>query len=139
MRALGREPGGELEPKAYFKRENKPYETMTFDELRRHIASVEAMGFDAVPLEVQLQRKLSFPMVGFIMTLLGVPFAFVVARRGALYGIGISIIIAILYWACLGTFQALGDNAILHPILAAWAPNLLFGSAGLYLMLTLET
>jgi lipopolysaccharide export LptBFGC system permease protein LptF len=112
---------------------------MTFDELRRHIASVEAMGFDAVPLEVQLQRKLSFPMVGFIMTLLGVPFSFVVARRGALYGIGISIIIAILYWACLGTFQALGDNAILHPILAAWAPNLLFGSAGLYLMLTLET
>lgn len=139
VRALGREPGGELEPPRYFKREHKPYETMTFDELRRHIAAVEAMGFDAVPLQVQLQRKLSFPMVGFIMTLLGVPFSFVVARRGALYGIGISIIIAILYWACLGTFEALGNNAILPPALASWTPNLLFGAAGLYLMLTLET
>jgi LPS export ABC transporter permease LptF/LPS export ABC transporter permease LptG len=139
VRALGREPGGELEPPTYFKREHKPYETMSFDELRQHIAQVEAMGFDVVPLRVQLQRKLSFPMVGFIMTLLGVPFSFVVARRGALYGIGISIIIAILYWACLGTFEALGNNAILPPALASWAPNLLFGSAGLYLMLTLET
>jgi LPS export ABC transporter permease LptF/LPS export ABC transporter permease LptG len=139
VRALGREPGGELEPPSYFKREHKPYETMSFDELRQHIASVEAMGFDVVPLRVQLNRKLSFPMVGLIMTLLGVPFSFVVARRGALYGIGISIIIAILYWACLGTFEALGNNAILPPALASWAPNLLFGSAGLYLMLTLET
>ena len=95
----GPRPGGELEPPRYFKREDQPSDTMTFDELRRHIASVEALGFDAVPLEVQLQRKLSFPMVGFIMTLLGVPFSFVVARRGALYGIGISIIIAIVYWA----------------------------------------
>ena len=36
-------------------------------------------------------------------------------------------------------FEALGNNAILPPLLAAWAPNLLFGAAGLYLMLTLET
>ena len=27
----------------------------------------------------------------------------------------------------------------LPPLLAAWAPNLVFGAAGLYLMLTLET
>jgi lipopolysaccharide export LptBFGC system permease protein LptF len=97
------------------------------------------MGFDAVPLTVQLHRKLSFPMVGLVMTLIGIPFAFVVARRGALYGIGVSIIIAIVYWACLGTFEALGNNALLPAALAAWAPNLLFGAAGLYRMLTLET
>jgi lipopolysaccharide export LptBFGC system permease protein LptF len=48
-------------------------------------------------------------------------------------------VIAIVYWACLGIFEALGNNALLPPLLAAWAPNLLFGAAGLYLMLTLET
>ena len=47
--------------------------------------------------------------------------------------------IAIVYWAVLGIFEALGNNALLHPGLAAWAPNILFGAAGLYLMLTLET
>ena len=73
------------------------------------------------------------------MTLLGIPFSFVVARRGALYGIGISIVIGIVYWATLGAFEALGSNALLPATLAAWAPNLIFGSAGLYMLLTLDT
>ncbi len=139
VRALGREPGGELEPPSYFKREERPSDTMTFGELAAHIQSLEARGFDVAGLRVQLHRKIAFPMVGLIMTLLGIPFSFVVARRGALYGIGISIVVAIVYWAFLGIFEALGNNAILPPFLAAWSPNLLFGAAGFYLLLTLDT
>ena len=139
VRAFGREPGGELEAPSYFKREQRPSDTMTLGELAAHIRSLESRGFDVVGLKVQLHRKLAFPMVGLIMTLLGIPFSFVVARRGALYGVGISIVIGIVYWAFLGIFEALGNNALLPPVLAAWAPNLLFGGAGLYLLLTLDT
>jgi lipopolysaccharide export LptBFGC system permease protein LptF len=39
----------------------------------------------------------------------------------------------------LGIFSAFGDNALLPASLAAWAPNLIFGAAGLHPMLTLET
>jgi LPS export ABC transporter permease LptF/LPS export ABC transporter permease LptG len=139
VRVVGRDPGGEIEPPSYFRREDKPSETMGFGELRDYIASLEARGFDVAKLRVQLHRKLAFPMVGLVMTLLAVPFSFIVARRGALYGIGIAIVIAIVYWAVLGIFEALGNSALLHPALAAWAPNLIFGAAGLYLILTLET
>jgi len=139
VRAIGRDPGGEIERPAYFKREEKPSDTMGFAELGLYIRSLESRGFDVARLRVQLYRKLAFPMVGLVMTLLAVPFSFVVARRGALYGIGIAIVIAIVYWAVLGIFEALGNNALLHPALAAWAPNLIFGAVGLYLILTLET
>jgi LPS export ABC transporter permease LptG len=139
VRAIGSGPGGEIEAPEYFKREDRPSDTMGFGELAAHIASLEARGFDVAKLQVQLHRKLAFPMVGVIMTILGIPFAFVVARRGALYGVGISIVIGIVYWAFLGIFEALGNNAALAPALAAWAPNLLFGAAALYLMLTLDT
>jgi LPS export ABC transporter permease LptG len=139
VRAIGGEPGGEIEPPGYFKREERPSDTMGFGELRAYVASLEARGFDVAGLKVQLHRKLAFPTVGLIMTLLGVPFAFVVARRGALYGIGLSIVIAIVYWAVLGIFEALGNNALLHPALAAWAPNVMFAAVGLYLLLTLDT
>jgi LPS export ABC transporter permease LptF/LPS export ABC transporter permease LptG len=139
VRVIGRDPGGEIEPPSYFRREEKPSDTMSFGELRDYIASLEARGFDVAKLRVQLHRKLAFPMVGFVMALLAVPFSFVVARRGALYGIGIAIVIAIVYWAVLGIFEALGASALLHPALAAWAPNLLFGAAGLYMIFTLET
>ncbi len=134
-----REPGGEIEPPSYFKREEKPADRMTFGELKNHIERVRRMGFDVTTLEVQLHRKLAFPMVGLVMTLLGIPFSFIVSRRGALYGIGIAIVIAIVYWAFLATFEALGNNAVLPAVAAAWAPNLLFGAAGLYLVLTLDT
>jgi LPS export ABC transporter permease LptF/LPS export ABC transporter permease LptG len=139
VRAIGREPGGEIEPPSYFKREEKPSDTMGFGELRAYIASLESRGFEVAKYQVQLQRKLAFPMVGLVMTLLAVPFSFIVARRGALYGIGIAIVIAIVYWAVLGIFEALGNSAWLNPALAAWAPNLLFGATGLYLILTLDT
>jgi LPS export ABC transporter permease LptF/LPS export ABC transporter permease LptG len=129
----------EIEAPSYFKREDRESDTLGFADLRTHIRTLQALGLDVIPLRVQLNRKLAFPLVAVVMTLIGIPFAFVVARRGALYGIGISIVIAIVYWACMGTFEALGNNALLPPVLAAWAPNVLFGAIGLYLMLTLET
>jgi lipopolysaccharide export LptBFGC system permease protein LptF len=46
---------------------------------------------------------------------------------------------AMLLWALLAIFEALGNHALLPPLLAAWVPNLLFGIAGLYLLLTVET
>jgi len=50
-----------------------------------------------------------------------------------------SVVIAIVYWAMIGIFGALGDNARLPPLLAAWAPNILFGTTALYFLFTLDT
>jgi LPS export ABC transporter permease LptF/LPS export ABC transporter permease LptG len=129
----------EIEPPSYFGQEERAADTLRFAELRLHIASLELLGLDVTPLRVQLHRKLAFPVVCVVMTLLGIPFAFVVARRGALWGIAASVVIAIVYWACLSMFDTFGNNGLLPPLLAAWAPNLLFGGSALYLMFTLET
>jgi lipopolysaccharide export system permease protein len=129
----------EIEAPGYFRQEERPADTLRLQELREHIADLERLGLDVIALRVQLHRKVAFPVVCVVMTLLGIPFAFVVARKGALYGIAASVVIAIVYWACIAIFDALGNSAYLPPLLAAWAPNLLFGGAGLYLMLTLET
>jgi len=129
----------EIEPPSYFSQEERESDTLGFRELRRHIATLEKLGLDVTALKVQLHRKVSFPLVTLVMTLIGIPFAFVVARRGALYGIAAAIVIAIVYWGCLAIFEALGSTGLLPPMLASWAPNMIFGATGLYLMLTLET
>ena len=129
----------EIDPPTHFRQEERPADTLRWQELRTHIANLEKLGLDVIPLRVQLQQKVAFPLICVVMTLLGIPFAFVVARRGALYGVAASILLAIVYWACQGIFDALGNNASLPPFLAAWAPNLLFGGVGLYLMFTMET
>jgi LPS export ABC transporter permease LptG/LPS export ABC transporter permease LptF len=129
----------DIEPPDYFMQQTPESDTLRLGQLAGYIEVLEQKGLDVTRLKVQLHRKVAFPMVSLVMTLIGIPYAFVVGRRGALYGIGISIMIAIVYWACLSIFEALGNSALLPPLLAAWAPNLLFGAAGLYLMLTLDT
>ena len=60
-------------------------------------------------------------------------------RRGALYGIGIGIVLAIVYWTAQSIFGALGAGGWISPMLGAWAPNIMFGAAALYMVLTVRT
>ena len=129
----------ELEAPSYFGTERPEADRMTYGELKRHITTMRAAGFNVVPLLVDLQRKLAFPFVTVIMTLIAVPFAVSTGRRGALYGIGVGIVLAMVYWTANNLFAAIGSAGILAPVLAAWAPNLLFGAGAAYLLLTVRT
>ena len=128
-----------LEPPSYFKTDQPEAEQMTYDQLRRYVAQLQSSGYHAVPFMVQLQRKVAFPFVTVIMTILAVPFAVSTGRSGAMYGIGVGIVLALLYWLALSVFGALGAGGWISPILAAWAPNLLFGAAAAYLLLMVRT
>jgi lipopolysaccharide export system permease protein len=128
-----------LEPPRYFKTETPDAQKMTYGQLNDYITQLKASGFNAIPPMVQLQRKVAFPFVTVIMTLLAVPFAVTTGRRGALGGIGIGIALSIVYWVVLSIFGALGEGGVTTPLLAAWAPNILFGAAALYMVLTVRT
>jgi LPS export ABC transporter permease LptG/LPS export ABC transporter permease LptF len=123
----------------YFVKVVKLSEQMNARELWRYIGSLQQSGFDVVRLMVQYYRKFSYPAVAFIMVLIAIPFSFSTGRRGALYGIGLSIVIGIIYWAVAGLFEAMGAFNKLNPMIAVWSPNLLFGLGGLYLLLTIDT
>jgi lipopolysaccharide export LptBFGC system permease protein LptF len=44
-----------------------------------------------------------------------------------------------IYWGALGVFRSLGYVGFLSAFLASWGPNLIFGTAGLYLLFRLRT
>jgi lipopolysaccharide export LptBFGC system permease protein LptF len=56
-----------------------------------------------------------------------------------LVGIAISLVIAMLFWGAIGLFRGLGYAGSLSPFLAVWAPNFIFGLAGVFGLLTLRT
>jgi lipopolysaccharide export LptBFGC system permease protein LptF len=128
-----------LETASYFGREEPRPEFMGYTALRDYTQVMEASGYDVVAQRVALARKLAFPFVTLVMTLLAVPFAVTIGRSGAMGGIGVGIALAITYWTVISVFGALGTGGALSPTLAAWAPNLLFGSAAAYLLLTVRT
>ncbi len=127
------------EQPSYFKKEDKPSQEMSYGELDRYIADLQQSGFDTVRLRVQMERKLADPAITLVMAILAVPFAVSMGRRGGLTGIATAIGVAIAYWVVLGLFSSMGDINTLPPMLAAWAPDLLFGIAGTYLLLRTPT
>jgi LPS export ABC transporter permease LptG/LPS export ABC transporter permease LptF len=132
FRELTEEPG-------YFKKEVKPSEQMSAPELRSYIAELRQSGFDVVRLSVQFYRKFSYPLIAFVITLIGIPFSFTMGSKGALTGIALSIGIGIVYWSTSGLFEAMGNLSQLPPAMAAWSPDVLFGLAGTYLLLRIKT
>ena len=114
-------------------------EMMTVPQLRRYIEELSASGFNVVPLTIDLQKKLAFPFVTVVMTLLAIPFGMTTGKRGTLYGIGIGIVLALSYWIVMGAFGAIGKAAGLAPVMAGWAPNILAAGSAAYLLLTTRT
>ena len=128
-----------IEPASYFATESPDERFMSYSQLRGYIDRLRTGGFDISEQQVALERKISFPFITLVMTLLAVPFAVTTGRRGAMYGIGVGIVLAIVYWVTISVFAALGTGGLVAPMLAAWAPNLLFGAGAGYLLLTVRT
>jgi LPS export ABC transporter permease LptF/LPS export ABC transporter permease LptG len=123
----------------YFVTEAREPELMNFGQLRGYIRELKSSGYNVLEHEVGLHRKIAFPFVTLVMTLIAVPFAVSTGRRGAMYGIGVGIVLALVYWVMISIFAAFGASGVLDPMLAAWAPNLIFGAAAAYLLLTVRT
>lgn len=123
----------------YFKKEDLQSSEMTFLELDRYIHDLSQSGFDTVPLRVQLNKKIAYPLVALVMAILAVPFALSMGRRGSLTGVAIAIGVAIAYWMTAGLFEAMGNVNTLPAALAAWSPDLLFGLIGGYFLLRTPT
>ncbi|MGH9867731.1 MAG: LptF/LptG family permease [Candidatus Polarisedimenticolia bacterium] len=122
----------DLDPPAYFTQDWKAPDQMDYGELRRYVVDLERRGYDTRELRVGLYRKLSIPAVCIVMVLMSLPFAVRVERRGPVFAIGLSILLVFVYYMVLQLFGKMGETAMLPPLLAAWAPNLIFGGLGLY-------
>jgi LPS export ABC transporter permease LptG len=127
------------EDPGYFVKEWKEPSLMNYGELKKYTAEVAEMGFETTRFNVDLSSKISFPFVSLIMALLAIPFAFSMGKRGTLVGLGLSIVIAMVYWGALGVFRSLGYVNFLSAFLSSWGPNLIFGPIGLYLLFRLRT
>ncbi len=127
------------EDPSYFKKEVKQSSEMNYEELRRYIDDLQQSGFDTVRLKVQLDKKIAFPIITLVMAILAIPFSASGRRGGALVGVAVALGIAVVYWVTAGLFEAMGDANQLPAMLAAWAPDLIFGLAGGYLLLRVPT
>lgn len=85
-------------------------------------------------LLVDLHYKVAFPFISLIIIMVAAPFALLTMRGGVMIGIGMSIVIGLLYYAVIAISLAFGKAGILLPFIAAWFGNIIFFILGIYLL-----
>lgn len=127
------------ESRDYFLMNAEAAAEMNIRQLRRFIGEQKLKHGDTRQYEAQLYSKYAFPLGCLVMVLIAIPFSFMMGNRGAFFGVGIAILISMVFWGAVGVFNSLGLTGLLSPWLSAFAPFLLFGVASLILFLQIKT
>jgi len=118
----------------------KAPETMSFLELRGYINRLAETGHQVSKYLVQLDSKLSFPLIHVIMALVAIPFALASPRSGGRgVGIAVAILISVGYWVVHSVAIAFAKAELLPPMLGAWTANIIFVGIGAALFLRTRT
>jgi lipopolysaccharide export system permease protein len=100
-------------------------------QLYRSIGEVRAAGRHTAELEGKWWHKLSGPFSCLLMPLLGAVAGFGLARSGQLFiRLVIGMALGFTYFVVDNAALALGNFGAYPPLLAAWAPFLLFAAVG---------
>lgn len=81
-----------------------------------------------------MHSRISMPLGSLVLLGLGLPFLLKREVRGLLVGIGICVLVSVIFFGTQFALLQLGIAGVIHPILSAWFPIVLFGSAAVMLM-----
>ncbi len=120
-----------LDAGVFFAGQRTP-EEMTARELRRQV-DVFRQGLSP-RVAIEYHRKFAIPLASLIFALVAAPLSLHAARGGRFVGVGLSIALLFVYYVVMSTARAIGASGGLSPVVAAWAPNLMFLAGGLWLI-----
>jgi len=113
-------------------------EEQTASQLRASIANARLQHLPTQQLEIKYHVRYSVPASCIIFAFVAPALAIMFARSG-FAGVLLSIFLVFLYYnVFIFTTEILGKNAHISPMVAAWAPNVLFAILGLIAIRRLE-
>jgi lipopolysaccharide export LptBFGC system permease protein LptF len=134
----GRIPEFKLSPQDLELR-SQTAEEMNAEQLRRLIYNLKLQGgdVDARTLRqylTELHFKFSIPLTPVFFIWIAFPLAIMPQRASNTRGMGIALLIILVYMAAVALFRSLGTAGVVPPPLAAWLPNLALAITGWRLM-----
>jgi lipopolysaccharide export system permease protein len=87
---------------------------------------------------VEVQKKFALSIACFVFVLFGPPIALRFPRGGLGMTLGISLTVFGAYYVCLMAGETLADKGRVDPIIAMWAANVIFTTAGLVMFMRVE-
>ncbi|MEK6777479.1 MAG: LPS export ABC transporter permease LptF [bacterium] len=112
--------------------QEKEPDEMTPSELRK--AAATGNPAQTRVFRIHYQEKFSLPFSCIVFGIFSIPISIRLKKSGSFIGLSWSLLIVFLYYILLGAGRKLGSEGFIHPILAAWLPNTVFGMSGIYLL-----
>src|SRR5213079_1004873 len=100
--------------------------------LRTYVAALKVRGADTAALAVALEHKYAAPFTVLVMALIGMPLAIEFGRKSTVIALCSAVVVSLAFWLISGSFQQLGEHALLPPPAAVWTPIVMFACGGLY-------
>lgn len=124
---------------SFYTKQKTPKE-MDSTELKKKIKTLDRGGIKTQSLKVELWMKKSMPAASLSFAIIGMSLCiFLVSSGKDWWGVIFSVLIALLsvgfYFFVMAVFRSFGRGGMIPPFIAAWAPNVLFSTIGIVLIL----
>jgi len=106
--------------------------------VRELLNNIRKGGFDEAArrdMIIELNKKFSIPVSCIVFAVIGIPLGIVSRRSGKSRGFAVGLFVVAFYYTLQLAGEALGETGKLPPVLAIWAPNITFGTLGVYLFI----
>lgn len=128
-----RELDGPNEPPLNFSRRKVKHEEMNYRELGEFADWVDRTGGDSTRYRADMAQKISFPVINFLVVLLGVSIGSARRRANLWAGFGITVALAFGYYILMKFGLEFGRSGKLDVLVSAWGGNVVYGIAGAWL------
>ena len=103
-------------------RKKKPKE-MSVDELITRLEKTQKGEGKYNETMVALMEKASMPLSVFLMGIIGVPLGVQMRGRSRSGGVGISLVVFLIYYMCLAGSRSIAESGVIPPEMCAWIPT----------------
>jgi lipopolysaccharide export system permease protein len=115
----------------------KTYLEMTLPELRAYITGLRQSGKNTFEMRrawTEYHKKFAFPFACVVFGLMAVPMGVSPPRSGRGQGFTMAIFILGAFYLMFRLGETLAWRAVIDPMVAMWAPNVIFGVLGVYFL-----
>lgn len=118
-----------------FSRRDTDVEMLDYFELNSEIEKEKFKGSKKVVFyEIEKYKRYAFPFSSIILTFIGVAIASRKVRGGIGLHLGLGLALSFSFILFMKISQTFATNLGMHPIIAMWIPNILFGFLAIYLL-----
>jgi lipopolysaccharide export system permease protein len=116
---------------AMMKRESE----MSYAELRNYAKTADKKDERYYSVLLELHKKFSLPFACIALGIMAVPLGVQSKSAKRSFGVGLALIFFLLYYLMLSAGMVFGEAGIYPPVVGMWAPNLVMGSLGIFLLI----